>query len=122
MKKFDDVIATDVASGKETNLSKAIPPQVYTSVADWKPIQSDKFVAKLHQFQTLDRNLSRHGNGLMSIKAHHLGPRCTGIIHYSVKTDGSPVSQPVLMSLTYEDIGKVICFEHLKYGSLDGPT
>lgn len=116
MKRFDDVIATRVEDGKETNLTKAIPPQVYTSVADWKPIPPDKFIALLHAYQTQDQNLDRFGHCLMHQQAHHLGPRCNGVIHYTVKEQDSPVSSPVLMTITYEDTKKVICFAHLHYG------
>lgn len=116
MKTFARNIARNLETGKEIDLDRAIPPQVYTSVSDWKPIAPEKFVALLHAYKTQDQNLDEWGNGQMSTKALHLGPRCNAVVHYSVKEEGSGVSSPVLMTITYEDSKRVICFAHLTYG------
>ena len=117
MKTFSRNIATNLDTGKQTDLDAAIPPQVYTSVADWKPIAPEKFVALLHAYMTQDQNLDQWGHGQMSTKALHLGPRCNAVIHSSVKDGtGGGVFSPVLMTITYEDSKRVICFAHLTYG------
>ena len=97
------------------NLDERVPPQVYTSVDQWKPIQPDRFVSLLHQYSTMDKNLDDYLNGLMSSKSFHLSPTTTATIWYMVKEEGSPVSSPVLMTMSYTN-GKVICFSSTTYG------
>ena len=114
MKAFTIPTAKNLDTGEVREIR--VDPHVYTSVADWKPIAPEKFVGLLHTYKTQDHNLDEFGHGLMHAKAFHLGGRCTAVIHYSVKEQDSPVSSPVLMTITYEDSKKVICFAALHYG------
>jgi hypothetical protein len=113
MKAFEIPTVTD-QDGKTRNIE--IDPHVYTSVSDWKPIAAERFVELLHRYTTMDKNLDRFGHGLMSQTAFHLSKGVNAVIHYSVKTDGSPVSQPVLMTMNYEDSKRLVHFASIFNG------
>lgn len=114
MKNPKPFTATDVKTGVTRTID--IPPQVYTSVHDWKPIVPERFVALLHTYQTQDRNLDNFNHGLMHQTGYRLDRSTNAVIHYTVKEIDSSVSSPVLMTVTYETTGKVICFASLTYG------
>lgn len=94
-----------------------VDPHLYTSVSDWKPVTPERFVALLHEYHTQDRSIDDYGHGVMSTTSYHLDSVTTAVIHYVPKEQGSPVSSPVLMTVTYAHTGKVVCFASLRYGS-----
>lgn len=97
------------------NLTERVPPQMYTSVHQWKPVQPERFAQLMHHYSTQDENLDDFLNGLMSTKSFHLDATATATIWYTVKEEGSPVSSPVLMTMSYSN-GKVLCFASTTYG------
>lgn len=110
-------IARNVETGKETNLDELIPPQVYTSVADWKPVTPEQFVHLLHGYSTEDKSLDDFNHGLMTATSLILDPTTNCTIWYVPKEVDSPVSSPVLMTMNTVGSNKVVCFASTKYGS-----
>lgn len=92
-----------------------VDPKVYTSVHDWKPVQPERFLFLMHAYHMLEEASDEWGHGKIRGDTYHLSGGVTSIIYYVPKDPGSPVSSPVLMSLSYES-GKVICFASLTYG------
>lgn len=114
MKDLKIPTARNLATGEEKSID--IDPRFYTSVHEWKPVPPERFIQLLHQYQCEDQNSDEYGNGLMHAKAFKLDRETTAIIHYSVKSMGSPVSSPVLMTIDSSNMGKVICFASLRHG------
>jgi len=112
--KIEVPVATNVATGETREIY--VDPHVYTSVVDWKPIPAEQFAALLHDYQTLDESIDRFGHGQMHTTAFRQSRDTTVIITYIPKSEGDPVSSPVLMTIRNERTLKLICFASLRYG------
>ena len=93
-----------------------------TSVADWKPINHERFVELLSLYATVcsaDEPGSHGNEGMGGIwpSAYRHAKDTTATIWYmpkSGKAGTTNVSSPVLLTLAGPS--KTICFEHLAYG------
>ena len=117
MKTPQPSIARDLTTGKETNLTEAIPPHVYTSVADWKPVPHTQFAELLHEYMSSDSALDEFNHGRMHTTGYNLDRETEVHIHYIPKSPGDAVSSPVLMTMKRRDMA-VLCFASTKYGNL----
>lgn len=120
MKKPQPNIAKNLDTGEEINLDDKIPPHVYTSVHQWRPIAPDRFVQMLHAYQCEDRALDEFNHGKMTSKGLNLDATAEAQIFYIPKEVGSPVSSPVLMTMRDGETGKVTCFASTRYGVMAG--
>ena len=113
MKYPKPTIARNVSTGEERVI--AVDPAVYTSVHQWKPVTPERFVQLLHGYSTDDVALDDFNHGLMSSMSYHLGRSAEVTIWYVPKEAGSPVSSPVLMTMTAPG-GKTLCFSSTQFG------
>jgi hypothetical protein len=102
---------------KQFKVSPGGDAHFYTSVHQWKPIQTDRFTQLLFDYGAEPQNTDDFGNGLMITKAFQLDRATHAIIHYSRKHVESPIRSPVLMMIRYGGSKpKIITFASLIYG------
>lgn len=94
-------------------------PELYTSIAHWKPVTPEQFLKLLHGYSVDDPCLDENMHGLMTSTSFRVDPQTFGTIWYIKKAEGSSVSSPVLLTLSSEE--RLMQFASTQYGAL-GPS